>query len=443
MNSAVKKGISTFIFCVVLLLPFLYTKRDEMLNRFLGYLRMPYQLSQMIDFNSVNAYASDTTVNHLHDPQKVLAPFWHKLRALELDNQSRLVRMFFVSTSGNGFDRLSSQMRYNFQPIFGDGGKGLISATKGWKYHRHQDVRWKHSKNWDTYAVTFGRYPNGHYGVAGVHAINKGEAWINLMPPNKKKKNQFTVGRNYQNFTLFYQETPGGGQVKLLADQGKVKKVINMRGKGADKKFELTLPKGPHAIYLQTDSRKNHLYALALENNSGVIVDAAMMVGLSVSQLHNYSQTHLNRQFAMRPVDLLMFQLGENEAYFNPNKKQIDKFVTDYLKAVKSYKEASDAPCLLISIKDMGKRVNGEIVTRPGVTNIVKASQKVAQKAGCAFFNLFEAMGGEGAIGRWRSVRPRLVAKDLGHLFGIGARKVGDIISKGILQNYREKFPKR
>jgi len=47
---------------------------------------------------------------------------------------------------------------------------------------------------------------------------------------------------------------------------------------------------------------------------------------------------------------------------------------------------------------------------------------------GCAFFNTFQAMGGEGTMARWYESQPRLVSADFMHPLPAGARKVGILL---------------
>ena len=49
------------------------------------------------------------------------------------------------------------------------------------------------------------------------------------------------------------------------------------------------------------------------------------------------------------------------------------------------------------------------IVSRPMVPKIVDIQRRVALAEGCAFFDTYLAMGGEGAAGRWHRGSPRLV----------------------------------
>ena len=58
---------------------------------------------------------------------------------------------------------------------------------------------------------------------------------------------------------------------------------------------------------------------------------------------------------------------------------------------------------------DHGERYRGRVRTKPDLVKMVGVQREVALKAGCAFYSIFEAMGGEGTMGRWYKERPPLV----------------------------------
>jgi hypothetical protein len=87
-----------------------------------------------------------------------------------------------------------------------------------------------------------------------------------------------------------------------------------------------------------------------------------------------------------------------------------------------------------MSIMDKGERVGRFIRTHRRVPRVVEAQREAARNAGCAFFNVYEAMGGAGTMARWRRMDPRLVSGDLGHLTGFGSRVVGRIMYSALMQ---------
>jgi hypothetical protein len=54
---------------------------------------------------------------------------------------------------------------------------------------------------------------------------------------------------------------------------------------------------------------------------------------------------------------------------------------------------------------------------------------------GCAFFDTYRAMGGQGSMARW--VKRGLGQADLTHPSGVGAEMIGTWIYRALLQGYK------
>jgi lysophospholipase L1-like esterase len=95
------------------------------------------------------------------------------------------------------------------------------------------------------------------------------------------------------------------------------------------------------------------------------------------------------------------------------------------------------ASLLLMGPMDRGTmNAAGEIVTPESLQTLIAVQQKVAAETGCAFFNTFDAMGGEGTMGRWYHAQPRLVSADFMHPLPAGAAKVGALFEGALMQSY-------
>ena len=98
-----------------------------------------------------------------------------------------------------------------------------------------------------------------------------------------------------------------------------------------------------------------------------------------------------------------------------------------------------DASILLMSPMDRGERnERGEIETIATMPRLVKIEAKVAEESGVAFFNTFQAMGGEGTMARWYAAEPRLVGSDYIHPMPAGAKIVGELLYGALRDGYNE-----
>jgi hypothetical protein len=78
----------------------------------------------------------------------------------------------------------------------------------------------------------------------------------------------------------------------------------------------------------------------------------------------------------------------------------------------------------------------GRVTTLPTVPAIVEAQRRAAHREGCAFWDTFQAMGGEGAMERWYRTRPRLALGDFRHATPAGYEAIGNMFYKALLKDF-------
>jgi hypothetical protein len=74
----------------------------------------------------------------------------------------------------------------------------------------------------------------------------------------------------------------------------------------------------------------------------------------------------------------------------------------------------------------------------PTIPRIVEAQRRIAAEAGCAFFDTFRAMGGEGTMARWYGREPRLVSGDFTHTTKGGSDRVARLLVGAIGEAYQD-----
>src|SRR5690606_18691292 len=142
----------------------------------------------------------------------------------------------------------------------------------------------------------------------------------------------------------------------------------------------------PLRSFKLTSFGKSALYGMTFERQKGLVIDAQMLVGAHTNQLSHFNEAHIKDQVKRSAPDLMLYQCGENEAYFDPNDAKIQAFKRDYVLGIKRTRPDAKTPCLVISIKDIGEETKNAVRTRPGVPKIVSASRVVAAEAGCAYY---------------------------------------------------------
>jgi lysophospholipase L1-like esterase len=136
--------------------------------------------------------------------------------------------------------------------------------------------------------------------------------------------------------------------------------------------------------------------------------------------------------------DLVVLAYGTNESGFA---KFVDSTWGAEMKNVVRRVQAAlpEASILLMSPMDRGVRNDrGEIETIDTLPRLVKIEARVADEMGVAFFNTFQAMGGDGTMARWYAAEPRLVGADYIHPMPAGAKIVGELLYGSLRDGYNE-----
>jgi len=136
--------------------------------------------------------------------------------------------------------------------------------------------------------------------------------------------------------------------------------------------------------------------------------------------------------------DLVILNYGTNESVYREFLDQ--KYELELRGTIARVRDAvPQASILVMSPMDRGERIaTGEIATVPGLPRLVAMQQRIARSAGCAFFDTFDAMGGAGTMNRWYAAEPRLVTADFIHPTAAGARAVGNLLFRGLMDRYRQ-----
>ncbi|MFT7622481.1 MAG: lysophospholipase L1-like esterase [Myxococcota bacterium] len=357
--------------------------------------------------------------------------FYRKLARVGADEPNAKARVLVYSTSTNGSDRVTQKLRRVLGDQFGTAGKGMLPIAPAWKWQKHQDVDWS-ARGWKVFDLTRKNRRDGRYGLLGV------------------------VGRGYRGATsryalvddgpgsvpldrvdVYYRSGPAGGTLKIMIDGGEPIVVDTKSAKAADAHKRLQVD-GARTVKVTVASGAATVYGVALEQERpGVVVDAAMLIGAFARRLDNFSAAHIKQAVSDRQVDLAIFYLGANDAAARSVSFRPKRFEAGYGSAIdKVMAGAPNGSCLVMSILDQGVRKRRRIVSSDRVSDVVASQKRVARAHGCAFFNLFDAIGGPGTMGRWYTARPRLVTSDLGHPTVAGARVVGLLLGKALLKGY-------
>jgi len=363
---------------------------------------------------------------NLLDPHKTLDHFYQALL------QGGPVRVLHYGDSPTTGDLITADARALFQKQFGDGGAGFVLIAKPWAWYFHRGVDMDSSK-WTIDVAGDTPIKDGLHGLGGASFQGLPGAVAT-----------FTVKNEQHTAEVAYLEQPDGGTFSFEADGNELGKVETSPETSGDKTqpawkvFEL--PAGTKKFTLRVESGRVRLYGVEFsKERPGVLYSSLGVNGANITLLsERFNAAHWTAQLRHYKPDLVVLAYGTNESGFA---KFVDSTWAAEMKlAVKRVQTAlPDASILLMSPMDRGERnERGDIETIATMPRLVKIEAKVAEETNVAFFNTFQAMGGEGTMARWYAAEPRLVGSDYIHPMPAGAKIVGELLYGALRDGYNE-----
>ncbi len=94
---------------------------------------------------------------------------------------------------------------------------------------------------------------------------------------------------------------------------------------------------------------------------------------------------------------------------------------------------------LVVSVGDReDKGADGALHTMPGIVALTRYQENLAADARVAFWNLYQAMGGEGSLVRMVNAKPTEAAKDYTHINLRGGKRIGNILFKTLIYGQKQ-----
>jgi lysophospholipase L1-like esterase len=371
----------------------------------------------------------------IEDPTGLgMRAFYQALEKTARGDKGAVTRVGHYGDSSIATDLITSTVRENLQARFGDAGHGFVLAAKGYIPYKHRGVRQtSNAEDWDIREVVRRQDRRGRYGYAGVQSRAQRGAWARVGTAKEGD-----VGANASRFHIYYEEQPRGGDFSVRLDKGERETVSTKAEALRDGVYSIEAPDGPHQVELRhARGGPVSFYGVAVERDGpGVVYDSLGLVGARANRLLNYDEAHIKSQLELRGVNLIVLGFGGNEA---SDTRTEDAFYEDYLQVLHLMRQGrEDLGCLVFAPLDQAKRHLGRIRTLPTIPLLVAAQRRAAFDSGCAFYDTWQAMGGEDAMRHWYDARPRLAMGDFRHATPAGYEVIGNMFYKAILAGFAD-----
>lgn len=181
---------------------------------------------------------------------------------------------------------------------------------------------------------------------------------------------------------------------------------------------------------------------MTLDGLHGIALDNFSMRSIPGYSLANIPLVTMQQIARYRPYDLVVIQFGLNAVGDKSTELEANNYIEKMKKAVSHMREACpDASFLIVSVPDRDQRSAAGMLTIPQVKQLVEKQRDMARQLNVGFFNLFEAMGGDGSMAQM--VDKGEANKDYTHINFKGGARIAEMFYQAILagvENYKRRY---
>ncbi|MCX6351787.1 MAG: GDSL-type esterase/lipase family protein [Bacteroidetes bacterium] len=374
----------------------------------------------------------------------LLDAFFRSLDSIKA--HKNLVRIVHYGDSQIEGDRISGVIRDLLQDQFGGCGPGLLPISE--VADMRNTVRISQSDNWKKFAIYGGLYKGvgtKNYGLLGSffryfgfvdsNGVSNDTAIKNAWVTYTRSGAAYRHAQRFENVKLFYGNVNCPTTTNLITN-GKIYKSTQLKKQDNFVMQQWKMDTLPWSIGFSFSSLYSpNIFGVSLDGNSGVVLDNVGMRGSSGTDFTRIDAGFLSMQLKATGVKLLILQFGVNVVpYLKDNFEYYEKEFYRQLKYIKDHNP--DVCIIVIGTSDMAMKEGTDYVSYPNIEGTRDAQRRAAFKAGCVYWDLFQAMGGKNSMVSWVNEEPALAEKDYTHFNPKGAKIIGEMVYKSIMNNY-------
>lgn len=374
-----------------------------------------------LSWPSENAYAADSknsgSIKHFSD---FSAGNFNLFREKLQKKESPLRIAYFGDSIIEG-DILTCDLRKALQSKIGGKGLGYIPIISPVSMFR-DGIRTQNSDNW-VYRTFMNRGKTQIFGLDGSVAILPGNktGWVDIVLTNRSAVTD-EIG-------LFYRLNDGECQVEVIFDNG------------TNSKYQLEQTDSVNCMILKINSISKfrlkfittdtlEAFGITMDTEEGIHVDNLALRGHNGLLLKYFNPAIMAKFSALRSYDLIILHYGVNVLSDSVNEYSwYGKALSGTVQEVRKY--FPDTPILIVSAPDRAIKKGSIFTSHKGVAQLVQAQKYCANKSATAFFNLYEAMGGENSMIQW--VKNKWAAADYIHFSFSGGKRIARMLTDVLL----------
>lgn len=355
------------------------------------------------------------------------------IRAAAGEGQARLA---FYGASHVAGDIFTGYVRRELQMRYGDAGHGFVLPVHPWGTYRHRDINIESDgKRWETQRIRVGDSEVQRVGLAGVAMMSQRVGSFGAVYTAAEGD----YGRSAGLFELYYLKHPRGGEVDVLIDGRRARRISTRAANISAGYAAFRVPDEPHRFEIRTLSKRPvWIFGLAVERDQpGVVVDTLGINGSRARYQLLWDDEMYREHLSRRKPDLVVLAYGTNES---GDESPIEDYERDLRSVVARMRETvPDASCLLIGPSDRPIQVEERVFEdRSRTARLIEVQHRVALDHGCGFFDLVSFQGGALSMLQWAANDPPYASQDHVHYTRVGYQRLGEVLLSALLEGMPE-----
>jgi lysophospholipase L1-like esterase len=351
----------------------------------------------------------------------------------ESGKKGSAVRIAFYGDSFIEGDIFCGSFRDSLQSLYGGKGVGFVPITSGVAGFRNTI---KHAfDNWRTSSLISRTDSTAEYGPAGYCFEPLEGNWVEYRPSRERFLREFnTVKLYYKNYE--------SAALKFSINYDTTERIVPLKKSAQLQEWVYSGKKLRSIRFAFEPYDSLRLFGASFEDGAGVYVDNFSLRGNSGISLTGISASMLKKFNSYRNYKLVILQFGLNMVV--EDSLNYKAYVRRMVKVINNLKTAyPQASFLLMSVSDRSSNSRGKFETMNAIPAMRNAQRMIAQETRIAFWDMFQAMGGENSMVKFVTSKPALAAKDYTHLNFNGGKKLAGSLLKSLLfshEQHQEKY---
>ena len=343
-------------------------------------------------------------------------------------------RITVFGNSLHASDRILNIVRDRMQTRFGNAGQGFILPDRLANYGSRRRTGYQ-ARGFAPYNVVWGAKTAYPMGAAGSLHLGR----------NRAKASFHVDGES--TLRLYALAHPRGGTIQVSTET--TAESFSLRAsKQEGRVFEFSLPSDSKTVHVESRGQKNPVYGASFEGaGSGIMLDTLAIIGADSTRYLRSDETLFRAHMQSLQPDLVTLFLGGNEvkriAWGSASAQAVQRDLEKLLDRVRDARP--EVSCLVIgplenvvgsqpTRKKRARRIKDPWSGRPETIWVNDIMRDVAHDKGCAYFDLYAAMGAQGAMQRLH--RANLLHEDMIHPKGKGLDIIGELVFGAIMEAY-------